>query len=79
MQVKWHSADPEDEDMPDEGITVLTCISGDDGTVTYDHAFVLAEWYWDGEEWDFRDQIAEGMKNVVVHGWMPLPEWEESI
>ena len=49
-------------------------MSGSFAHVTYDHAFVLAEWYADGDGWYFHDEILNQTRkeNITVHAWCDL-------
>ena len=49
--VTWYTPK---EKMPKEGDIVVTTVSGGFRNMTYDHAFVLAEWYDDGCGWYLR-------------------------
>lgn len=67
----WYT--PE-EKLPREGDITVVTVSGGFANVTYDHAFVLAEWYDDGEGWYFHDEILNQTRreNVTVHAWCDL-------
>lgn len=71
VHFSWHHT--EAADFPNEGEAALVCVSGEKGVVTYDHAFVVAEMHEDG--WEFEDPVMDKMTDVVVHGWMPLPDF----
>lgn len=73
--VTWHK--PE-EKMPNEGDIVVVTVSGGFDNVTYDHAFVLAEWYDDGLGWYFHDEILNqtNRKSITVHAWCDLEPYK---
>ncbi len=68
--VTWYT--PE-EKMPKEGDITVVTVSGGFSNVTYDHAFVLAEWY-EGDGWYFHDENLNytPVENITVHAWCDL-------
>ena len=69
--VTWYT--PE-ERLPEEGIINVATVSAKIGNTTYDHAFVMAEWYDDEEGWYFHDELLNQTRtsNVTVHAWCDL-------
>ena len=52
----------------------IVCISGPDGSITYDHAIDMTENYYDHGEWFIHGCKKDG---ITVHGWMLPPSWED--
>ncbi len=69
---RWHSAKPEDADMPEDEEDVLLCITGKAGACYYDHAYVLGEYYEDEGIWEINKK-GKDFDTLDIHGWMPLP------
>ena len=71
--VTWYT--PE-EKMPEEHYFVVATISLKADSVTYDHAFVIANYADDGEGyngWIFDDPIANRYADkVTIHAWCDL-------
>ena len=77
---KWiKDRNPTPEEVAEAGDTgFILCISGKDSvwdSVTYDHAIILRENFFEKGSW-----YIEGMKDeaLTVHGWMMPPGWEET-
>ena len=56
------------EKLPPEGQIVVGTISGRKGSITYDHALTLLEWYTDG--WVLTE--GEEMDEFELHAWCDL-------
>lgn len=68
--VTWYT--PE-EKMPEEGVFVVATVSGKGPHITYDHTLMVAEWYDDGEGWEFESLDCDtDPASVVVHAWCDL-------
>lgn len=71
--VTWYT--PE-EKLPDDDDFVVTSISGKTGNMTYDHALVVAS-YWYGEGWLFDGMDPEESDaNITVHAWCDLEPYK---
>lgn len=62
----WYT--PEEKTPPDGNIVVAT-VSGKGKNITYDHTFVLMEWYEDGEGWAMTN---DNLDSFTVHAWCDL-------
>ena len=73
--VTWYTPD---EKLPPEGLIVVATVSGHGANVTFDHAFVLAEWYAEGLGWNLTDVT---LSDFTVHAWCDLEPYgaEESM
>ena len=75
--VTWYR--PE-EKMPEEHYFVVATISMKTEQVTYDHAFVIANWADDDEGyngWIFDDQLANRYADkVTIHAWCDLEPYK---
>ena len=63
----WHR--PE-EKLPEPGEIVIATVSGRRRNTTYDHTFMLVEWYDDGFGWEPTD--GKKLNEFVVHAWCDL-------
>lgn len=67
--VTWEKPDKK---TPPEGDIVVVTMSGKSGNVTYDHAFMLAEWY-EGDGWVLPDVDLE---SYTIHAWCDLEPYK---
>lgn len=69
--VTWHTPD---EKLPEEGVFTIITFSGKRGSVTYDHAFGIADWDNDGEGWIIEG--IDGNEGITVHAWCDLEPYD---
>ena len=59
--------------MPEEHIFVVVTVSGDFGSIKYDHGITVANWADDGDGWIYDDPILNRFKDdVIIHAWCDL-------
>lgn len=65
---RWISVE---EALPEFDEEVIVCVSGKDGNITYEHAVLGGNNFYDNGKWYIDGVYRE---NVKIHAWMRLPD-----